>query len=99
MVADAHGQTAWQEMVGERFAQFDYESGLALVWHVAGRDSPVVINPRVSFGAPTIRGIPTWALKGRWTAGESIEEMADDFGLDEDDVSMGLNFEGIRAIA
>lgn len=99
VVADAHGQTAWQEMVGERFAQFDYESGLALVWHVAGRDSPVVINPRVSFGAPTIRGIPTWALKGRWTAGESIEEMADDFGLDEDDVSMGLNFEGIRAIA
>ena len=95
VVADVHGQIAWQEMIGERFAQFDYEHGLALVWHVAGRNNPVRIDPRISFGAPTIRGIPTWVLIGRWKAGESIEDIADDFDLDEEDVWRGLIFEGI----
>ena len=99
VVADVHGQTAWQEVVGARFAQFEYEQGLALVWHVAGQDSPVIIDPRVSFGAPTILGIPTWALTGRWKAGETIGDMADDFGLDEEDVWKGLKFEGIQVAA
>lgn len=83
VVADAGGQISWQPMIGERFAQFDYEHGIALAWHVAGLASPVVIDPRIAFGAPTVKGIPTWALKGRLVAGESLEEIHDDFGLAE----------------
>lgn len=99
IVGDADGQIAWQEMVGERFAQFDYEQGLALKWHVLGRNNPVTIDPRVSFGAPTIRGIPTWVLKGRWSAGESVSDIEDDFGLDEEEIKYGLHFEGIQMAA
>ena len=99
VVGDAGGQIAWQEMVGERFAQFDYEQGLALVWHVRGRNSRVTIDPRISFGAPTVRGIPTWVLKGRWNAGESIEDIEDDLGLGKEDIRQGLRFEGIQLAA
>ena len=99
IVGDADGQIAWREMVGERFAQFDYEHDLALIWHVLGRDKPVVIDPRVSFGAPTVRGIPTWVLKGRWTAGESVSDIEDDFGLSEAEVRHGLHFEGLDLAA
>lgn len=99
VVGDAHGQIAWQEMIGARFAEFDYEEDLALTWHVRGRDNPVVIDPRVSFGAPTVRGLPTWVLKGRWKAGESISDIEDDFGLEEEEITHGLGFEGIQLAA
>ena len=95
VVADSHGQMAWQALVSERFAQFDYEHGLALIWHVAGRQSPVIIDPRIAFGAPTVKGIATWILKGRWQAGEAIEDIQDDFGIDENAIKHGLAFEGI----
>ena len=96
ILGDADGQVAWQKMVGERFAEFDYEYELALVWHVAGRQSPVIIDPRIAFGAPMVRGIATWVLKGRWKAGESIEDIEEDFRLNEDEIKQGLQFEGIQ---
>lgn len=99
IVADAYGQIAWQELVGERFAQFDYAHGLALVWHVAGRASPVVIDPRVAFGAPTVGGLPTWILKGRWNAGESLDDINEDFDIDKELIVHGLQFEGIELAA
>ena len=49
IVGDSAGQIAWRDMVSERFAQFDYEDGLALVWWVRGRQMPVTIDPRVAF--------------------------------------------------
>lgn len=99
IVADASGQIAWQPLIGERFAEFDYEEGLALIWHVAGRGSPILIDPRISFGAPTIRGLPTWVLKGRRIAGESVKELQDDFVLSQEDILQALAFEGIRDAA
>lgn len=96
IIGDGNGQVAWQNMVGERFAQFDYEHELALVWHVAGRQSPVIIDPRIAFGAPMVRGIATWVLKGRWKAGESIEDIEEDFRLSEDEIKQGLQFESMQ---
>ena len=41
----------------------------------------VVIDPRISFGKPVIVGtrIPTRAVFDRWTAGDSVEDLAKDF--------------------
>lgn len=41
----------------------------------------VVIDPRVSFGKPVIVGtrIPTRAVYDRWAAGDSVEDLAQDF--------------------
>lgn len=96
IVGDAYGQIAWQDMVGERFAEFDYEYELAIVWHVAGRRSHVIIDPRIAFGAPMVKGIATWVLKGRWHAGESIEDIEEDFRLTKEEIKHGLQFEGIH---
>lgn len=99
ILADSAGQMGWQPLVGERFAEFDYEHGVALTWHVAGRDSPVVIDPRISFGAPTVRGVPTSVIKGRWAAQEAIEDIVDDFRLDPEEVRQALRFEGVGLAA
>ena len=95
VVADQHGQVGWKEVIGDRFQQFEYENGIAMVWHLRNRGNPVLIDPRVSFGAPAINGVPTWALKGRWDAGESVKDIQEDFGLSEKEVRLGLQFESI----
>jgi uncharacterized protein (DUF433 family) len=96
VVCDKSGQEAWGTIMAERFTQFVYEDGLALIWHLRGIDCPVNINPRISFGAPSIKGIPTWILKGRWLAGESIEEIQEDFQIDLELIQYGLEFEGVK---
>ena len=65
------------------------------MWHLRGRDNPVSIDPRVSFGAPTVKDIPTWVLKGRWDAGESVPDIQRDFRLSEDEINHGLQFEDV----
>ena len=95
IVADAGGQLARANVIGDKFAEFDYELDLAVTWHPAGRDSAVKIDPRVAFGEPVADGIPTGAIKGRWLAGESPAEIGEDFGIALQTVRDGLSFEGV----
>lgn len=90
------GQLAWSPLLGERFLEFEYENDLAVIWHVAGPRSPVKIDPRMNFGAPTVNGIPTWAVKGRYEAGEVVEEIQEDFNLESAEVVAALEFEGMQ---
>ena len=93
---DQKGQLAWEAVIG-RLKEFEYErKGIAIRWHVAGPKSAVIIDPRISFGAPMIKGIPTWAIKGRWEAGETPAEIANDFDLRKAEVIEALSFEEIE---
>lgn len=67
------GQTAWSH-VEDVLEDLDYEDGVALRWHPAGRQRPIVIDPRVSFGRPYIsqKGISTDAIRSRFQAGEHL---------------------------
>lgn len=89
------GRTGWRPMIGSRFAEFDYENGIAIKWHLGGRDSVVTIDPRLLFGAPSIGGIPTRAIRGRWRAQESIKDIAADFGIEPKQVIDAPRFEDI----
>jgi len=94
--ANQAGQLAWSHIIG-RLEQFEYEhEGIVIRWRLAGPSSPIVIDPRFSFGTPTVRGTPTWVIKGRYDAGESDTDIAEDFGLSRDDVREALNFERVR---
>lgn len=93
--ADQGGQLAWESVIG-RLQEFEYDhEGIVLRWHVAGLQSPIIIDPRISFGAPTIRGTPTWVIKGRYEAGESDSDIADDFQIGSEEVREALKFEGM----
>ena len=96
VVADKGGQLAWEDLMEDRLLEFDYENdGIAIKWHPAGRHSLVVIDPRVAFGAPNVSGIPTWVLKGRYNAGETITDVIEDFQLEATAVRDAWQFEGI----
>ena len=89
------GQLAWTDIIG-KLQEFDYEDGgLAIRWRVDGPESSILIDPRVQFGAPAIDGVPTWIFKGRWEAGEPLDEIADDFGVPNSSVLDALHFEGV----
>ena len=99
IITNTAGQVAWSPLVDARFIEFEYQDGLAIQWHVGGKESPVLIDPRVSYGAPMVKGVPTWALKGRSLAGEPVSEIAQDFGISEPDVKAALTFEGVQPAA
>jgi uncharacterized protein (DUF433 family) len=97
IVADANGQLAWNAMVEDKLLEFDYDEqcGIALKWFGAGRKATVLVDPRVSFGAPMVRGIPTFVLKGRWEAGEAVGDIREDFSLQDNEIRDALAFEGV----
>ena len=93
IVANSFGQLAWKEIIG-RLKEFDYDkNNLATRWFVAGRDSKVIIDPRIAFGAPSVGGVPTSVIASRIAAGEEREYIADDFGLHVSLVQEALLFE------
>jgi uncharacterized protein (DUF433 family) len=76
---------------------FDYEDGLALRWHPRGRGSPILVDPRIAFGAPMIAdsGVPTSVIRDRFKAGETLAEIEDDFDIPRAQVEEALAFEGV----
>lgn len=97
MMADEWGQLEWDDIIAPLLQAFEYEpKGIVIRWHVEGVSSPIVIDPRLNFGAPSVEGTPTWVIKGRYNAGETDAEIAEDFGLTRQDVKEALHFEGLE---
>ena len=94
-MADASGQLGWDTLLGDKFAEFDYELDLAVTWHPVGRESSVTIDPRIAFGKPIANGIPTWTIRARWESGESLEAIQEDFEIPQEAILDALRFEGV----
>src|SRR2546426_4947228 len=79
---------------------FDTRTKLVREWRPRGPTTPVVLNPAVSFGAPTIAGtrVPTETIQ-RFAQSRPIGSVADLFGLTEQQVSAAISFETYLAKA
>lgn len=62
---------------------------------VAGSPRVVVMDPAIRFGRPTVagHGTPTDMLFERHQAGDSIAELADDYGLSAQEVEEAIRYE------
>jgi len=58
--------------------------------------SPVRISPDVRFGRPAVAGISTEVLREHRDAGEPVADIAEGFGLAQDDVRAALAYEDER---
>lgn len=67
---------------------------------MSDKDQPktVVIDPRLSFGRPVLSSVAvrTDVIVGRFRAGDSMIEMAKDYGVDEKEIEEALRFEQRR---
>ena len=59
----------------------------------------VAIDPRLSYGRPSIerKGISTAILAERLNAGETVQDLADGYGLTEEEVTEAIVYESSRA--
>ncbi len=73
--------------------------GVATAIHPDGKASPVVIDPRIRFGSPAIKGITTETIVDAVNEGEAVEAVAADFGLTITDVAAAITYESRRSSA
>lgn len=70
-------------------------------WSAADDAAVVVINPRISFGRPVIRGtgIPTAVLAERYQGGDSFEMLSQDYGQEPNIIEDAIRFEARHLLA
>lgn len=93
------GQLAWDEILGPFLETFDYRDGFAARWWPSGREAGVTVDPEYGFGLPVIEGsgVRTEIILERARAGDSLPEIAYDFGITLEQVESALRFEAPRA--
>jgi uncharacterized protein (DUF433 family) len=64
-------------------------------------ERPIRISPLVAFGRPVLSGtrIPTLVVFDRFSAGESVRELAEDFGVPDEAVEEAVRAESAKAAA
>ena len=76
--------------------QFDAATEEAIRYVVMRAPEPVYVNPRVSFGIPTVRSVRTEVIAELYLAGEPRSAIIDiyrDHGVTEQDVETAVEFE------
>jgi uncharacterized protein (DUF433 family) len=66
--------------------------------HPAGASSPVLIDPDLRAGLASVRGVSTTVIRELIEAGDAVEAVADDYGLDLDDTIAALDYERTLAL-
>lgn len=59
----------------------------------------VAVDPTISFGRPVLEGtgIPTEILAQRYKAGDSLEELAEDYGRRKEEIEEAIRYELLKA--
>jgi uncharacterized protein (DUF433 family) len=91
---DRGGQLQWTEPVLSFLDKVEFDpDGVAERMRPLGRAVNVVIDPRVSFGVPQVRGIRTETIAEAYATGESPKALARECDLPEEDVHSALRWE------
>ena len=80
--------------VSKSIGQLDYSNELASRWHPAGKNVPIVIDPQISAGIPTIlgSGVSIPAIHSRFKAGHKIAFIARDYQLEQDTIETAIQY-------
>jgi uncharacterized protein (DUF433 family) len=97
-----HGQLAMRQVLETYLTRVEHDpAGKAARLYpfirLSGTDQPrnIVINPYVSFGKPVIAGtgLPTRVVAERFKAGDSIPQIAADYGRKEEEIDDAIRYE------
>jgi uncharacterized protein (DUF433 family) len=94
LVAEVRGQYVLTPPADSFIKRVTWHDDIAAEWRPHDdRQSPVRMNPDVRFGRPAVAGISTEALWEHDQAGESTDEIADEFSLPAEIVRWALAYE------
>ncbi|MGH9203418.1 MAG: DUF433 domain-containing protein, partial [Vicinamibacterales bacterium] len=97
----ASGQLAMRRLLDEHLKRVewdDWQFPVRLYPFVSSEstaDRPIVIDPTISFGRPIVArmGISTSTIADRIDAGETVTELAQDYGLDQTEIEQAVMYE------
>ena len=95
------GQEDLRKLIVLHLERVEFEDRLPLRFYPFSRDPEpdaprfVVIDPKLRFGRPIVKGAPTDVLAERWRAGDSAQILAEDYGLTTDEVDEALRYETV----
>ena len=94
LALDLSGQLTLPGGVVQVMESFDFEGDLASRWFPAGKEVPIVIDPRYGAGRPTIpkRRLTVETLRKRWLAGQTFQFIAKDLDLEPTIVEDALRY-------
>lgn len=81
-------------LVSITVSQIRYERKLAAQWYPVGDRAPIVVDPRITSGVPTIsgRGVTVRIIRKRFMAGQDIDFIARDFELENSVVEQAIRY-------
>lgn len=98
----ASGQLAMHRLLDEHLKRVEWDEWQFpvrlypfLSTGAAGSGRPIVIDPKISFGRPIVvrKGVSTGAIADRIDAGESVAELASDYGLEQAEIEQAVLYE------
>lgn len=94
LVAEVSGQYILTSPSQDFFERVTWEGDIAARWRPdANADSPVIIDPDIRSGRPSVGGISTEILWEQADAGEDERDLADTYGLNVTQVRWALAYE------
>lgn len=94
LVAVVRGQYVLTPAADAFYQRVTWDGDMAAAWRPHNDpESPVRMRPGLRAGRPAVAGISTEVLWEHEQAGETVSEIAEDFGLIEEDVRWGLAYE------
>jgi uncharacterized protein (DUF433 family) len=98
----ASGQLAMRQLFNEHLKRIEWDTSnfpvrlypfLSVVSAISVR--PIVINPQIAFGRPVVerKGVSTSAIVERIDAGESVEDVANDYDLGKTEIEQAILYE------
>jgi uncharacterized protein (DUF433 family) len=94
LALDMGGQWVLPGLVRDELKHFEYANELVSRWYPAGPEIPVVVDPHIAAGRPTIAGsgVTLNTIRERFAAGDSIAFIAEDFELEPSVIEKALQF-------
>lgn len=94
LVAEVSGQYILSPAAQEFYERVTWEGDVAARWRPdENMGSPVIVDPDVRFGAPSVGGISTEILREQARGGEDEADLAQTFGLTVAEVRWALSYE------
>ena len=92
---DSPQQWSLPDLVVETVHQMEYDKDdIVFRWYPVGREYPIVVDPKVTSGVPTIvdRGVTVEVIHKRFKAGQKLDFIARDFELESDVVEEAVRY-------
>ena len=98
----ASGQLAMRRVFDEHLKRIEWDSSRFpvrlypfVLASALSSERPIVIDPRIAFGRPVMlrKGISTSTIAERVDAGESVDELAADYGLGPSEIEQAVVYE------